>query len=327
MKKVKLFYLVAVLALLAISVIMFSCKQRASVVPDGFAGVPWGATKDQIIHIMGKRPYGQIAIGSGVLLLQFKGEFAEVPSELEFRLIADSFYEGYARIRHTETPQVTFKRIVDMLSEKYGPTKDRESGLDKDDKGIDHPYESAFWRLADKKSSDTYTIQTRLMSFNVTNKIQYEVDVNYRAYSLEERLKMSRIGAHSAPTNVNAQAGKRQYTATSPSSPQAAAADWKQYEQNEVRISYYDANSIRRSGDVVQVATLTKFDWSAFSGGTSLTQIDHMIELLEINCRSKSVTRKRIIDYKADGSVIYDSLLNETIYSEDLLYHIVCKDR
>ena len=116
-----------------------------------------------------------------------------------------------------------------------------------------------------------------------------------------------------------------------------AAADWKQYFKQPYATFYYDANSIQRSGDVVQVTTLTKFNWPGIGvENATLKKIDHSIELLEINCRSKTRIRKRITNYKADGSVIYDHRFTESDgysaephsieYSSEaeLLYHIVC---
>ena len=54
MKKMKVFYLVVVFALLAISVILFSGIAQAGAVPDGFMGVPWGASKDQVIKTINR---------------------------------------------------------------------------------------------------------------------------------------------------------------------------------------------------------------------------------------------------------------------------------
>ena len=89
--------------------------------------------------------------------------------------------------------------------------------------------------------------------------------------------------------------------------PQArAAADWKQYSQHKFTTYYYDANSIQRSGDVVQVTILGKNT----PLGTSLIlpekKIDHRITFAEINCRNKTFFQKRIISYRADGSVVGD---------------------
>ena len=108
-------------------------------------------------------------------------------SDLHFLFTTDSFYEGEAVCYNPETTPGTFNNIVEMLSEKYGPPTNTSSSH-KDNKRCrfpdEHVSESAFWRLVDNKFSDTYTIYG--MSYNHT-KVQYVVEVDYRAYSLEGR--------------------------------------------------------------------------------------------------------------------------------------------
>jgi hypothetical protein len=97
MKKMKVFYLVVVFALLVVSVIMFSGIARAGEVPDGFMGIPWGASRDQIIKTMSEQGYQQSTYDVKPNRLDFKGDFAGVPClHLYFYLSANSFYEGSA---------------------------------------------------------------------------------------------------------------------------------------------------------------------------------------------------------------------------------------
>lgn len=193
MNKMQVFNLIVILALLSVSVVMFSCRPQASVVqvvPEGFVGVPWGASRDQVIKIMRERGYRSLGTGgiggSGAVVLNFRGEFTTVPCSLSFILIDDSFYEGEAMFYRPDMPQpnktlqTTFDNIDGMLSEKYGPPRERESSSYKDKEGIDRPSKSTFWYLVDNKSSDIYTVQVML---------DYYVTVYYRACSLETRLK------------------------------------------------------------------------------------------------------------------------------------------
>ena len=190
MKKMKVFYLIAFLVLLSVSVIMFSGIARAGAVSDGFAGVPWGANKDQVINIMGKRGYRQLGtkpLGD----LVFSGEFAGVPCELSFRLIDDSFYEGYAWFGHTEKSQATFNRIVDMLSERYGPPQDRGSKTERTNDGKEHPSVFAKWEFVNDRSSDKYSIYVIYHVSWVADtraEAQYVVDITYSADSLKKKL-------------------------------------------------------------------------------------------------------------------------------------------
>ncbi len=115
-----------------------------------------------------------------------------------------------------------------------------------------------------------------------------------------------------------------------------AAADWKQYHQNRFMTLFYDANSIKRSGDVVQVTILGKNT----PAGTDLInpeqKIDYFFIFAEINCRDKTYFQKRIVLYTADGSLVDDIPYDEPGLAvnqpwpvspacmEDSLYHITC---
>lgn len=196
MKKMRVFYLVAVLALLTVSVVMFSGIAQAGAVPDGFAGIPWGASKDQIIKTMNERGYRQYT-GTAPGQLEFKGAFAGAHCDLIFLLIANSFYWGSAnscdRFPYPMPPQETYRRMVEMLSEKFGPPqRRRESITGKTNDGREYPDWSATWNLVDSRTSDKYsiTVYFHVTWFVDTTGDQYVVDINYSADSLEKRLKM-----------------------------------------------------------------------------------------------------------------------------------------
>ena len=190
MKKVKLFYLIAVLALLSVSVVTFSGIVQAGTVPDGFMGVPWGANKAQVIKTMSEQGYQQLTcVQAGIDDLCFQGVFAEASCVLEFSFTGNSFYEGRARhcnrSESPDWPQLTFKNIVDMLSEKYGPPTKRGSEMEPGG----YPRSSAVWHLVDNRSSDKYLIVVKCELRGFITGAQYVVDVFYGASSLEERLK------------------------------------------------------------------------------------------------------------------------------------------
>lgn len=111
-----------------------------------------------------------------------------------------------------------------------------------------------------------------------------------------------------------------------------AAADWKQYDQNNMVTLYYDANSIQRSGDVVRVTIFGK-NTPLGTNMSPLPEVDHYIALVEINCRNKTFIQKRIILYRVDGSKIGDASSDGLSDEPDaihprstlnLLFHIVC---
>ena len=196
MKKMKMLYLVTVLALL--SVVLFSGIAQAGAVPEGFMGVPWGASKAQVIKAMSEQGCQQITHPqfSSPDTLVFNGSFAGASCPIiYFSFIRNSFYEGKANYCNKSPnpawPQVTYKNIVDMLSEKYGPPTNRSSETERTNDGKEHPLLSTIWNFVDNRSSDKYFIivSCHVGWFRDTTGDQYMVDVYYRASSLEERLK------------------------------------------------------------------------------------------------------------------------------------------
>jgi hypothetical protein len=194
MKKMKVFYLIAVLALLSVSVVTFSGIVQAGAVPEGFEGVPWGASRDRVIKTMSEQGYRQITHPqySSPDILVFNGSFAGFPClTMIFYFINNSLYEGHAENcnRSSSPPQAdfTFNRIVKMLSEKYGPPNNRLSRPLEGHK----PIEIASWEFVDNRSSDKYwiAVHDHVTWFTDTRGDQYVVDVFYGASSLEERLK------------------------------------------------------------------------------------------------------------------------------------------
>lgn len=158
----KAIYRFVVITLLAVSIVIFSDIARAGEVPDGFMEIPWGAGTEQIIKAMNERGYRQLK-GAPLGQLAFRGAFAGTPCELDFSLIANSFYRGEARVcaesPYPQGPQSAFRRIVDELSKKYGPPQRRDSITRKGNDGKVRPEEHARWDLVDSRTSDKYTIK------------------------------------------------------------------------------------------------------------------------------------------------------------------------
>lgn len=207
MRKTKAIDRVAVSALLAVLVVMFSCMAWAGEVPDGFAGVPWGASRDQIIQTMKEQGYRQLKGDYGSKLV-FKGEFAGASCYLSFYSIANSFYSGTAsecaKGPHRPGPQSTFDRIVSMLSEKYGPPQkhwiwdpktkeDRANEKELEAGGAMLEYAIADWDMVDSGTSDKYSINVYLSrcwyAEGRDGKLDYSVIVIYSADSLKKRLE------------------------------------------------------------------------------------------------------------------------------------------
>jgi hypothetical protein len=201
MKKLRVFYLIVVLTLLAVSVVISSGITQAGAVPDGFMGVPWGAGRDQIIKAMSERGYQQLT-SDNPNQLNFKGAFAGVPClHLYFDLSANSFYRGAAygcaRSADHQSTQETLNRIVNMISEKYGPPQGRHSGRYAYNPGFRNckgcPEEYASWDFVDSRS-DKYSISLELSpsTFFYTNEAEacrVDITIIYEAESLGKRLE------------------------------------------------------------------------------------------------------------------------------------------
>ena len=178
------------------------------VVPDGFMGIPWGASKDQIIKTMRERGLRQVTSEESNSLEFINGDFAGVPCYmLSFSLTANAFHRGSAegcqRSPHHGVTQTTFISLVNTLSEKYGTPQHRESGkMDGEDhhmhfvecKGSGYPTGRADWDFVDSRS-DQYEISIVLdvsVLHDMTEKpmpCRVDIFIWYRAESLGKRLE------------------------------------------------------------------------------------------------------------------------------------------
>lgn len=194
MKTIKTLGLTLALVVAFAPVRAFPGLPQTGAVTSGFLGVPWGANQGEVTKAMKARGYRKLK-GAETGSLVFKGAFAGQPCRLTFRLLANSFYSAsadfIARSGKPAAPQEAFGRIAQDLTDKYGPPKSRESGKIRTNDGLEHPRESADWELVDGATSDRYAVS---VDFGVTwftddTGDQYVVNVNYRAVSLNERLK------------------------------------------------------------------------------------------------------------------------------------------
>ncbi|MFH1615687.1 MAG: hypothetical protein ABIG61_11475 [Planctomycetota bacterium] len=129
MKKTRMFYLVAVFALLAVSIVMFSGIARAGAATvDGFVGVPWGASKQQVAKAMAqqgftlvdeiKGAYGEYGV--------YRGTFVDQPADLAFQFGKNGLCAGQAdllgvRDKDLFIAKIVYRDIKRLLVTKYGP--------------------------------------------------------------------------------------------------------------------------------------------------------------------------------------------------------------
>jgi hypothetical protein len=124
MKKMQVFYLVVVLALLAVSVVMFSGVAWADGTCEGFVGVPWGASKEQVQAAMANKGFPLIEHWTSDCDV-YRGTFAGYPAELKFFFEKNVFYSGRAEFldRTSTEPQqagLVYEEIKRLFQAKYG---------------------------------------------------------------------------------------------------------------------------------------------------------------------------------------------------------------
>jgi hypothetical protein len=91
----KTILLAIVFTFLAVSVVMFSSiTQAAGTIPDGFAGVPWGASRAEVEKAMAERHYSKDPESKTAVI--YNGEFAGYKGDLIFRFMNNKLYEGDA---------------------------------------------------------------------------------------------------------------------------------------------------------------------------------------------------------------------------------------
>jgi len=123
MKKMGALYQVAFFALLMLSVFMLSGIAQAGPVPDGFAGVPWGASRADVEKVMAERNYPKDTDSKADIYV-YNGEFAGYKADLLFKFINNKVYEGGALFLWHETNKelidIYFSEFESQLSKKYG---------------------------------------------------------------------------------------------------------------------------------------------------------------------------------------------------------------
>ncbi len=180
---------------------VFLAPALAAPGPEGFAGVPWGATRQQVVNAMNERGFstqGTITRGGlppGTLL--YRGTFDGEPCQLEFYLQNNALCFGQVAHLGLFTGQVNlerlYKRVVGQLGEKYGPPEYDSRRND----GTNERFWRAGWTLTDGATGDKFDILVLLdipgysyySNAPNPNKPEPSITVMYTAVSLKERLQ------------------------------------------------------------------------------------------------------------------------------------------
>ncbi len=184
--------------LISLLLLCFTVTAYAALVPDGFVGVPWGTTREQVMKMMSERGWRE-ANNDGK---SFYGSFAGFPEgTVSFGFTGNAITSGSAELQRG-TNGYQSKSVFDvgykLISEKYGPAV--INTMKNDDRTSSMPfYYWAKWDIVDDVSLDRYEIQlsTNDSVYWVTNNGQstrlYTVNVYYSNISLAERKKHSEI--------------------------------------------------------------------------------------------------------------------------------------
>lgn len=188
---VKRWYIAAVLV--AVWLLTLTAPICAAPVPEGFVGVPWGATQEQVIKMMSERGWRE-AFGDGK---SFYGFFAGFPGIVTFEFTGNAMTGGRAELERATNgynSKHTFDAGYKLLSEKYGQAviqtynnPDRKSSMP--------VLYQAEWELVDDASADKYAIMLWTSdAFYLRDGTRlYLVGVNYTNKSLKDRKKNSEI--------------------------------------------------------------------------------------------------------------------------------------
>lgn len=128
MKMAKAFCRVVGVAIVGMALFLFSgvvfAGEAATV--DGFIGVPWGASRQEVQKAMEERGFKLLEHGADVVLDYYLGTFTGQPAELVFMYQKELFISGEANFLHVkgqslDAARAYYLELKGMLTAKYGP--------------------------------------------------------------------------------------------------------------------------------------------------------------------------------------------------------------
>jgi hypothetical protein len=161
----------------------FAVTAYAEPVPEGFVGVPWGTTREQVRKIMSERGWLRLT-GSAPTEESFNGAYNGMTGQLTFIFAGESFVEGradfLARVPERSIAFTTkkYEETVKILTEKYGPPNNG----------------SSTWKITDARTGDEYTMFALFIEMGFYDTMDgmkekhTSFSVTYRADSLKKRL-------------------------------------------------------------------------------------------------------------------------------------------
>ena len=169
--------------------------------PEGFVGIPWGASRDQVVKVMNERGFTTEGTVSSqdqpASTLLYRGAFDGQPCQLEFYFSSNAMFKGRAShlglLQPAGAQLALYRQLVNLVSAKYGLPQADKIQEDKTNTGEIWRFGKAEWLFTVGEAPDKYRIEADLippvMYFSKYNKSLGYIFITYTAVSLEERLK------------------------------------------------------------------------------------------------------------------------------------------
>jgi hypothetical protein len=180
--------LVAVTAL-AGTVIVFSGTAQAAPLPEGFLGVPWGATPEAVETAMAERHYPKDPDSKPDCYI-YNGYFAGERAYVSFHFVDRRFVEGVANLIELFRDaregdfrgriDLEFSKFEGLLTQKYGKPTSRYLGTNE-------PWmpRSATWNLQDQGSAITVVLVKNYSFKDKDFDINSKVAITYKNVGLK----------------------------------------------------------------------------------------------------------------------------------------------
>lgn len=120
-------------AVLALSLLMlFTASSYAASSVDGFIGVPWGASRQQVQKAMEERGFTLLEQRADGFIDTYQGTFTGQSAQLTFIYEKNVFYKGEAAFLHVRDKdyyavKAYYTELKGLLTAKYGPPMERSS--------------------------------------------------------------------------------------------------------------------------------------------------------------------------------------------------------
>ncbi len=191
MKRTRRFGLAALIAVAAAAVVTFSGSVRAAPVPEGFLGVPWGASPDDVEKAMAERHYARDPGSSKPDRYVYVGSFAGERAWVIFNFINGKLFEGGANLIDVfrDAREGDFRGLVDQrfqaleesLVQKYGKPSYGYPGSNE-------PWKprSVTWEIQDQQATVILTLGKNYAFKDKDFDINSKVAVDYKNVSLQK---------------------------------------------------------------------------------------------------------------------------------------------